>query len=750
MKGSIKLVVAIAYAPPRAQVLTALHKDGKQRNLHQALRSDFRALGGIPLPKAKSIAFGLRDEIGFITCSWAYSKQTADNICFKIVEAKQDVMVDLCIVTIAYRLVVSGKVEMPESAFGTHGQTINSRLPYRVDLTGLTEMMEIAPPAVTYTITTRSPTTSRSKVEIQAPTPTKSAFSAERTSLPTAPSTAATVAESEYREPLGTLRERPIIVEDETPTFTTRYTPLATLSSSKVATGANSILPNKGNVKGHRSEPVPSVHPLPPKPMPRSDSPLPDIATGDLVNIFHHVPPRHASCVGRPQAQAIPASVNGEPNGTRAHDALIPGSHHVTTRSPDDSDPSGRPTKRRRIFTDDPPRADPSDGTRDFAMVPPLTKKQKRRQQKQLLTQLNAHPVISVEKGDGKGASASSIENPDVTTYVEEPMAEPVSEKGSRASSNEVDRMVLDASPAPPDRDEPSECGGDGDGALRAELMRLQAQLAALEDRCTDLEAECAVLDTEAHEKGELADRGQETKLDQDHAQEVAEDLKAEKRAHAETQDLLDQAAQSQEALDDDMGEMAMALQELGNENNALVRVLEGAVERARRMVPGQPDDSSLENPTGEQSSPRWWSGLVSRSFDSLQDHLRDVKDALAQRARENEDLLRRLREAEAAFDDELRAKETARTDAEESAGHAKESLWRMETAERALQLESVRRLEAEAALQKERERRLLAESSLGDVIAESASPFIVPALLDAFLDLTRMTSQAMTQAGGG
>ncbi|KAH9923565.1 uncharacterized protein B0H18DRAFT_1179370 [Fomitopsis serialis] len=58
------------------------------------------------------------------------------------------------------------------------------------------------------------------------------------------------------------------------------------------------------------------------------------------------------------------------------------------------------------------------------------------------------------------------------------------------------------------------------------------------------------------------------------------------------------------------------------------------------------------------------------------------------------------------------------------------------------LEAEAEARRAAESALQAERRRRELAEGALMDVRRECTAPFVVPALMDAFLDMSRLTGE--------
>jgi len=49
-----------------------------------------------------------------------------------------------------------------------------------------------------------------------------------------------------------------------------------------------------------------------------------------------------------------------------------------------------------------------------------------------------------------------------------------------------------------------------------------------------------------------------------------------------------------------------------------------------------------------------------------------------------------------------------------------------------------------EYELKEERERRAVAEETLKDIERECREPFVVPALLDAFITISKITSQAM------
>lgn len=51
-----------------------------------------------------------------------------------------------------------------------------------------------------------------------------------------------------------------------------------------------------------------------------------------------------------------------------------------------------------------------------------------------------------------------------------------------------------------------------------------------------------------------------------------------------------------------------------------------------------------------------------------------------------------------------------------------------------------------ESELRAERKRREEAEAALNDIERECREPFIVPALFDAFVSISRITSQAMDQ----
>ncbi|KAF8192912.1 hypothetical protein BJ912DRAFT_249482 [Pholiota molesta] len=53
-----------------------------------------------------------------------------------------------------------------------------------------------------------------------------------------------------------------------------------------------------------------------------------------------------------------------------------------------------------------------------------------------------------------------------------------------------------------------------------------------------------------------------------------------------------------------------------------------------------------------------------------------------------------------------------------------------------------------EAELAEERRRRQVAEDAIADIRRECRAPFVVPSLLDAFMELSRMTTIATTNPG--
>ncbi|KAH9831995.1 uncharacterized protein C8Q71DRAFT_861298 [Rhodofomes roseus] len=66
------------------------------------------------------------------------------------------------------------------------------------------------------------------------------------------------------------------------------------------------------------------------------------------------------------------------------------------------------------------------------------------------------------------------------------------------------------------------------------------------------------------------------------------------------------------------------------------------------------------------------------------------------------------------------------------------------------LQAEDEARKVAERALEDERRRHELAEAAVADVRRECRAPFIVPALVDAFVQMSRIAGDVLAGAGGG
>jgi hypothetical protein len=102
--------------------------------------------------------------------------------------------------------------------------------------------------------------------------------------------------------------------------------------------------------------------------------------------------------------------------------------------------------------------------------------------------------------------------------------------------------------------------------------------------------------------------------------------------------------------------------------------------------------------------------------------------------------LQRALDEAQAAVCEERGLRDVAMA-------NARIALERSDAAESALEAERARRGEAQSALETERRLRLFAEASLHDLRRESTTPFVVPALLEALGDVSRMTSEALGDA---
>ncbi|EIN04756.1 hypothetical protein PUNSTDRAFT_138401 [Punctularia strigosozonata HHB-11173 SS5] len=224
--------------------------------------------------------------------------------------------------------------------------------------------------------------------------------------------------------------------------------------------------------------------------------------------------------------------------------------------------------------------------------------------------------------------------------------------------------------------------------------------------------------------------------------------LDREEREHARTRAILAQAEERAERkLALQAEEHQARHQACAAERVSILSVAMEAVENARSLLPGILDDTQKPSSLVLATSDMFGDDALVLASNCLKNQILRVTDNETRQRQTIADLQQSLRTSEAAMLAEQSAKDAALSASREATVRADDVSARCDALERALQHEIQRRREIEQALERESCMRLHLESSMNDVTSECSTPFIVPALMQAFLEVSKMTNEA-THAG--